>query len=463
MSTWRSRARSKVSRLLEADRYTLAAGLALAVLFGVWLFTRGASLTHDEAVYVDVAQHLLRSDYYPGEVFLRHPPLGLGLLAGWTELGLGLQAWPLPWGIATVGLVAAALRARQATPWALAPLAASPAVVGMLGVTMYPPLATFLAFAGWAWASGRPGLEALAWNLAILTHELALLVLAFVLAPRIFRLVLRERAPGRALRALAPYPAALAWGGVMLAGIFVGSDPRGGVVGSITDPSPNVVGILAVKPFVSLVFLAVLAPLARWPDPDHPARGLTVAAAVAVVAAPFYRYLVALVPLAVIWADADPPETVSKIGPALLLAGSLLATGGALAATVHGFDSPNGADLPGLVDHREGASLLEDGETTVVRSPVSHAHVLRGEGWSLVSTGATAPDDLRLDRGPETVWLLRAETLPGLQELARAEPVDAALVPATWGGWIEELAGDGWTRAGTAGGFVRLEAPPSGG
>lgn len=450
------------ARLGEYDRWTLGALVAALAFLAGWRLTWGASLTHDEAVYVDVIRGGFASTYYPGDLFLRHPPLGLGLLAAWDAAGLPLRAWPVPWGLAAVGLSAAALRAREATPWALAPLVASPALLPLVGVTMYPPMVAFLALAAYGWAARRPWVEAVAWNLAVLAHELALLVLAFRLAPRGLAM-LRERAAPRAwLAEAARYPAAWAWGSVMLAGVLGGGDPRGGVLALVLDPSPNAAAVLALKPLIGILVLLALAPLLRWPAPGHAARGYTVAALVAAVAAPFYRYLAALVPVMAVAAAEDPPAWAGDAWPAVLVAAGLLAAGGAAATVGTGVDSLNAADLPGLVDHEEGAELLEPGETTVLRSPVSLAHVLRAQGWTVVATGDEAPDRLVLERGGEQVTLVRAETLAGAREDARTAPVDAALVPAAWSGWLNGLEADGWTSSGTAGGLVRLEAPPGG-
>ncbi len=442
-------------------RAWLVVGLLGGVFLAVWGWTRGASLTHDEVVYVDVARHLLTSDYYPGDLFLRHPPLGLGLLGAWQALGLPLRAWAVPWSLAGIALVAAGLREREAPIWALAPLVVALAVLALVSVTMYPPLLAFLGLAAYGWARRSRWLEAIGWNLAVLTHELALLVLAFRLAPRALAYLRRgETSASRWAGLVWPYPGAVAWGLVMIAGLVHGGDPRGGLVATVVDPSPNALTVMSLKPMIGLFMAAVLAPLVRWPTRGaHPARGLAVAAGVAVIAAPFHRYLVALLPLVIVTAGAVEPRWLDDRWPTLALAGALLAGGGVLATTVQGVDTLNAADVPGLVDHRSGASLLEPDETAVVRSPVSFAHVLRDDGWTLAGTGEVAPSEVHLTRDGSRIVLLRAETTARLVELTGQHEVDAALIPATWETVIASLEGSGWTPGQTQGNLMRLEAP----
>lgn len=445
----------------ERWRCWLVVGLTAGVFLAVWAWTRGASLTHDEVVYVDVARHLLTSDYYPGELFLRHPPLGLGLLGAWQALGLPLRAWAVPWTLAGIGLVAAGVRERDGPTLALAPLVASPAVLALVSVTMYPPLLAFLGLAAYGWTRRSRWLEAIGWNLAVLTHELALLVLAFRLAPQAVAYVKhRERRLARWARLVWPYPAAVAWGLVVLAGLVQGGDPRGSLIATVVDPSPNGARVLEMKPMIGVFAAATLVPLARWPRrADHPARGLAVAAAVAILAGLFYRYLVAVLPMMIVLAGSLEPRWLDERWPTLALAGALLAGGGVLATTVQGVDTLNAADVPGLVDHRTGATLLEPDETVIVRSPVSYAHVLRDDGWRLTATGEVAPTELHLARDGSTIVLLRAETTARVIELTGQHEVDAALIPATWEEVLADLKTDGWTVDGSADRLVRLTAP----
>lgn len=454
--------RGWTQRLDRDRRLALGILVASAVLAGAVAFIWDATLTHDEVVYVDIASHLLSSDYYPGDLFLRHPPLGLGLLSVWQAAELPLRAWPLPWGLAGIALTGAALRVRDGTMAALAPIVASPALLPMTSVTIYPPLFAFLGLAAWGWASGRRGAEVIGWNLAVLTHELALLVLAFSLAPRaIGYLGDRETDPRRWASLVVPYPAAVAWGLVMIGGLFQGSDPRGGLLSALWDPTPNALAVWKLKPVIGLVFLATLAPIMRWPrDPRDPARGLTAAAVLAIVVVPFYRYLLALVPILAVVAAADPPGwTDERRWPTVLVLTAMLATGGALALTTQGVDTLNAGGVPGLVDHEAGASLLGEDETVIVRSPVSFAHVLRDDGWRLASTGEVAPSEIQLVSGNRSITLLRAETLAKMRTLSDERPVDAVLVPSSWEGVISSLQGTGWTPTDQAGGLTRLSAP----
>lgn len=442
-------------------RAWLVVGLLGGVFLAVWGWTRGTSLTHDEVVYVDVARHLLTSDYYPGDLFLRHPPLGLGLLGAWQAIGLPLRAWAVPWSLAGIGLVAAGLREREGPVWALAPLVVSPAVLALASVTMYPPLLAFLGLAAYGWARRSRWLEAIGWNLAVLTHELALLVLAFRLAPRALAYLRRgETSASRWAGLVWPYPAAVAWGVVMIAGLVHGGDPRGGLLAVAVDPSPNALAVMQLKPMIGLFFAAALAPLVRWPTRGaHPARGLALAAGTAVIVAPFHRYLVALLPLMIVTAGAVEPRWLDDRWPTLALAGALLAGGGVLATTVQGVDTLNAADVPGLVDHRAGTTLLEPDETVIVRSPVSYAHVLRDDGWTLAGTGEVAPSEVHLTRDGSKIILLRAETKARMDALTETRDVDAAVLPAPWSGILADLKTDGWTVDGSADRLVRLTAP----
>lgn len=350
-----------------------------------------------------------------------------------------------------------ALRERRAPGWLLAPVVVSPAALALVSVTMYPPLFLFLSLTAWGWARGDRPVEVAGWNLAILVHELALLVLAFRLLPRAIALVdRRELDPRPWLREAAPYPAAIAWGLVMVLGLLAGGDPRGGIVASIVDPSPNAQNVMRLKPGISLVFALTLVPLLRWPrlsGPEDRSWGLTIATALGIIAAPFYRYMVALVPLLVAARALEGPSGLrGSKGLALVLGGSLLASAGAGWAVTRGADPINAADVPGLVDHEDAVQLLEPGERTVVRSPPSFAHVLRERGWTLVATGGIGPNHLVLERSNETITLLRAETP---SRLAMIEPVDAVVLPTGWERFARELPGGEWTPEADAGRMTR--------
>lgn len=462
----------------DARRIWLAAGIAAAVYLAVWAFTVGEPLTYDEAVYVDTAEHLLESTFYPGDLFTRHPPMGLAALAGWVTLDLPLRAWPAVWTLAGVGLLAGAIEAREGEPWLLAPVVASPAILPLVSVTMYPPLFTFLALAAWGWAREHRGAELAGWNLAIITHELALLVLALRLLPRAVALIRRRVLRPKAwLSAAAPYPAALAWGTVMVAGLATGGDPRGGVVKYVLEPTANALAILEIKPLISVVLAVSLLPLLRWPSlsgsdevgdsssawpPWRPPVGsedwgLVVGAIVAIVASPFYRYLLVLVPLLVVYRAARPTDwTAGRKGAVTLLATALMASGAAGAMTVQGVDPVNAASIPGLTDDERAVELVEPGESVAVRSPPSMAVLLEDRGWQVTATGESSPSILVLERGGDRIVLHRFES----QASASSPDVDAALIPASWDGWTEEMEADGWTQTDQAGDLVRLEAPP---
>jgi hypothetical protein len=426
-----------------------AAGLAFAAL---WWSTLGTTPTHDEVIYLDVAEHPFTSTFYPGDTFLRHPPMGLALLSGWLTLGLAARAWPLVWTLAGLGLLGDAIHQRGRSPLALAAIVlAAPVALPLATVTLYPPLFFFLALAAWGWARDRRDVETVAWNLAVFTHELALLVLAVLLAVRAAGLV-RER--NRDLRSWArlvwPYPAAIAWGAVMVGNLAV-QDGRGDYLATLLDPSPNVASIIQLTPWVGLVILAVAVPLLADPReaPSGADRGLWLATIAAAIAAPFYRYVLPIATLAA-GRGTDGPRLA---GDGALVLAALLATGAMLGTTLTGNDPLNAANMPGLVDHEEARELVGPGETVVVRSTPSFAHALADEGWRVAATAPTGPATVELARGEEDIVLHRAETYARLHEVG---PVDAVVLPAVWSHAGEDLPGD-WTRTDTAGGAARWE------
>jgi len=447
----------------EADRegrdrrFWALAILAGLVFVAVWLATVGATPTHDEAVYLDVADHPFTSSLYPGDTFLRHPPLGLALLGAWTTLGLAARAWPLVWTLAGLGVLADGLRRREGSPaWLLGPVLAAPVAVPLTTVTLYPPLFFFLAVVAWAWATGRRDVEVVAWNLAVFVHELALLLLAVLLATRAIG-YLRDRVDDwhTWARLVWPYPAALVWGTIMLAHLLAG-DGRGDYLATITDPSPNVAAILGLKPWAGLVLLATLAPFLVDPRRTGSRRdaGLGLAGLVAAVASPFYRYALPLVPLLVVRRGIEPPTWWERWGPTPLLAGALLVSGLALGTAVTGHDTLNAANLPGLVDHEEASELVGPREHVVVRSSPSFARALAADGWTITGTAPTGPATVELARGNETIVLHRAETYERLRELDR---IDAIVVPATWTNVPDELPVGTWTKTDEAGSATRWE------
>lgn len=447
---------STLARRVDA-RFWALVGLVCLVFVAAWATTLDASLTHDEAVYVDVAEDPLESTFYPEDTFLRHPPLGLGLLAAWMTVGLPLRAWPLVFSLGGFVLLGHALRTREASPAWLAPAAvAAPVAVPLLTVTLYPPLFFFLSLAAWAWSQGRQLTGILAWNLAVFTHELALLLLGVLLLARAASYVqegVRDRA--RWAQLVWPYPAAIAWGGVMLWLLVSASDGRGSYLSTILDPSPNVAAILALKPWVGLVILVTAVPLLVHPRREG-SRGLalTVAVVLAALTGPFYRYVLPVVPALVVMRARRRPRWFAKVGAVGILAASLLATGMAMGATVTGHDTLNAANMPGLVDHEEAAGLIEPGETVLVRSSPSFAHVLAEEGWQVTGTAATGPATLELARGEERIVLHRGETYERLREV---DDVDALVFPATWRTVPDELPTGEWTEVEEAGGAIRWE------
>lgn len=439
-------------------RFWALAGLVCLAFLAMWLATTGASLTHDEAVYADIATHPFSSSFYPGDIFLRHPPLGLGLLAGWMTLELPLRAWPLAWSLGGLLVLADAIRQRDGSPaWLIPPALAAPVAIPLLTVTLYPPLFFFLALAAWAWACQRRDVEIVSWNLAVFTHELALLLLAFLLAARAASYV-REgvRDGSRWARLVWPYPAAVVWGSVMVFTLLRSTDARGGYLASIVDPSPNIAAILGLKPWVGLIILLTVLPLLVDPRRDDTTRvaGLVAASIAAILTAPFYRYALPLVPPLAVLCAGRPPAWFQRVGPIPILVAAVFVSGLAVGATVSGADTLNAANIPGLVDHEEAASLIGPGEHVVVRSSPSFAWTLADGGWRITQTAATGPAIIVLERGNERIVLHRAETFQRLHEV---DEVDAVVFPSTWRNVPDRLPGDGWSKAGEAGGATRWE------
>lgn len=445
------------ARLSPRWRFRGLVALAVLAFVAVWLTTADASLTHDEVVYLDVADHPFTSSFYPGDTFLRHPPLGLAFLSAWTAIGLPLRVWSLVWTLGGLGVLADAIHRRDGSPlWLFPVVLAAPVTIPLVTVTMYPTLFFFLAVAAWGWAARRRDAEVVGWNLAVFTHELALLLLAVLLATRAARFVRERRSDLRDWAGLVwPYPAAIAWGTVMVVNLLAG-DARGGYLASITDPSPNVAAILGLKPWAGLVILLTALPylaVAAREASDRDA-GLLAATLVAALTAPFYRYLVPLMPaLAVTRADG-PPAWWKRWGPAPLVVAALLATGLALGATVTGHDTLNAGNTPGLVDHREARELVEPGEHVVVRSSPSFAHVLAADGWRIEATAPTGPATVELARGDERIVLHRAETYQRLEEIDR---IDALVFPSSWTNVEEEAPRGPWTPVAERGGMTRWE------
>lgn len=448
----------RTRRLTGDARFWALVGLACLIFATVWVWTLGASLTHDEAVYIDVAEHPFDSSFYPGDVFLRHPPLGLALLSAWTGLGLMARVWPLVWTLGGLLVLGDAIRRRDGSPvWLFPSVLAAPAVIPLVSVTLYPPMFFFLAAAAWGWAARRRDVEVAGWNLAAFTHELALLVLAFVLAPRALRIARDRFTDWRAWgRLVQPYPAAVAWGLVMTAYFMTPADGRGSYLATLGDPGPNVSSILALTPWVGLIILVTVLPLLVDPRRSGLDRdaSMVAASAAAVVAAPFYRYVLPLLPTLASLRAAQPPGWWERWGWTPVVLGALVATGLSVGAIVTGQDTLNAANTPGLVDHEEAVELVHAGETVVVRSTPSFARALEDRGWRIVDTAATGPATVEMARDGDRIVLHRAETY---ERLAEVDGVDAVVFPSTWTNVPEDLPGDPWTRAGEAGGATRWE------
>lgn len=438
--------------------FAVAAGVYLVA----WTPTLGASPTYDEAVYLDLAQHPLRSSYYPDDPFLRHPPLSTVLLAGWTAVeDLPVRAWPAVWSLAGLALLAAALHAVRGPPWLmLVPVVTLPVAVPLVNVTMYPLLFACLALAAWGRAARHRWAELAGWNLAVLTHELALALLALTLLPRALRL-LRERSTelDAWLSFVVPYPAGVAWGLVALYGVVGGGDAR--VTGILTGiTSPTGMATIALLPVHSLV-LGLAAGCLVWLASGARDRvaswGARWGAVGVIVISPFYRYLLVPVPWLVLHA-AQAPDAHRPRTAALVLATALLSTvlGGAL--VLSGTDTWNGSDVPGLYDHGDAAALVAAGDEVLLRDPPALAYALQEEGWRVTATGPDGPSLLVLERQGETITLVRAGAKP---EFQRAERHQTVLAATSWDDTIDELTARGWTLGQSAGGLVRL-APPAG-
>lgn len=449
----------------RARRHLLAAGLACTVYLAVWALVRSASLTYDEAVYVDLASHPLSSSYYPEDPFLRHPPLGILLLAGHLALEVPARLFPVPFTLGGIALLSLALHRADASPWpVLVPVLALPALVPLISVSMYPVLFLLVSLAAWARVARRRGLELVGWNLAALTHELTVLLLAVILVPVLVRRVRQGAGVLRGtLRTAVPYPAAVGWGLLSLALLVSGGEHRALTILDHAEEGSSTVGeILALKAVHTGVLVLVFAPVApfllSWRGEPWD-RGMRVSAFVAIVAAPFYRYLTVLLAPVLVQGWRGPDRPRGRAAFALVVLPALLSTTLSGALILSGTDIVNDADLPGLVDHEAATALVAPGETVLLRSVPALAHTLGEEGYRVVSTGPHGPSTLTLERGQDRIVLVRIESKG---EARAAPPGTVVLVPASWDGVLLDLTSRGWLRDDERGGLVRL-APDGGG
>lgn len=257
---------------------------------------------YDEAVYVNLAQHPLHSDFYPEPIFSRHPPAHHFLLAAWGRaVGFGEVAMRLPSLLfAGATLVVAYLLARRVLSRGGALVATALLTFSVLhqqysqAATMYSMAAFFVTLCAYGMTSGNEPLVAAGFVGAIYTHYFG-----FLLAPPLLLFYHRQYAGDwrRIAGRVALYAAAYApWMLVAIRGAAIHAGRTGGVqwefhwLNLLRQLSPALlVGCLCV-PFVRRRDRAI--------QPMLLLCGLFLASAPFLL--PFQRYLVPFLPVLIV-------------------------------------------------------------------------------------------------------------------------------------------------------------------
>lgn len=433
---------------------------ALLVLVARFVMIARASLSYDEATYVEIAAHPWTSSFYPETFFVRHPPLYFLLLGAWTALvGTSEAIVRFPSLLATTcGVVLtwdAVRRTAGDQAAALAGLLLGTSflvLVYALQSTMYPFAFALAALGVWAHVRGKVPIERLAVALLPLVHlfgfGIALVWLwrrratrrrdAWLLLPGAVWLVgalvavVATRAP--AGPSLGP-----AWQALRVFAIFYEG---------FSDPRAIVVHALVVLIALLLLNPALLYPAWNARRSWSPWAFAGAALVVAVLPGPgFLRY--ALLPLPFVLVAGSPrlsgPSPHRKRLAAAAVAFSLVGLGSAAAFVGGSIDPRAGNDVPGALDWRAVADRVVSANLTPLFSPAPTAvayYLAKDHGMWIVDS-SKGPGWLVLD-GPR-----------GRVDV-REVPQHGALADVAAGGAYVAVP-DAWspTRAGlAAAGFV---------
>lgn len=168
----------------------LPAILLLGAFAAVTGWDLDGSFYWDEAVYADLAQHPLRSDFYATSeaIFTRHPPLYPLLLNGLARLPFDLEvtarAAGIAFAVAGLALVFGALAGagRRRTALAVLALGCANTLVQQYAqsASMYAPLLFFHALLAWGWTRRNAAAQVVGMVGGLYTNYLAVFAIAAV-------------------------------------------------------------------------------------------------------------------------------------------------------------------------------------------------------------------------------------------------------------------------------------------
>lgn len=419
------------------------AGAAVGVQFGL---LAGASLSYDEATYVELAQHPWRSSFYPDAWFVRHPPAYFVFLWFWTGLfGASEIAVRFPSLLLSLGALAAVWDALRRTATAAAAgvgalILGASFLVGTYGLqaTMYPLAFAAIASGAWAHTTRRSSWERIGLIVACLTHYIGYVYLAAFL--------LRSRNRREDLAAVSPALAFLPAAGL---GAFVVGNPAGPGWGpgwqllrafsllyeATLDPGQIVrhVGIFALI----LLLLNPVLLRALWSSRRDWTPWAWAAAVLVALILPgpgFLRYALLVLPVVAVVATPRlfaAPRPRRAVAAALALAlVSLIFSSTYIRSSM---DPSAGNDVPGSVDWSSVANLVarQNPTTALTPAPPALAYYLVHENGFRIIDAAHGPGRLALRDSAGRLWtLLEAPDPEALRE--GAAPGTLLVVPTRW-------------------------------
>jgi 4-amino-4-deoxy-L-arabinose transferase-like glycosyltransferase len=451
-------------------------GLAFAVaaLVARYAFAATASLTYDEATYVELARHPWHSSYYPDRVFVRHPPLAFLVLGAWTAV-----AGEADWAVRLPGLLLCL--AAVVLVWDTVRRRSGPAAAGLAGIllglsfpwlvygiqaTMYPLAAFFAALATHAAARGRDRLALGAGTALALTHLFGFVFLALWV----------WKAPDRRRALLRTWPA-WAWVAAASVAVLAARNQAGPGLGPAWQLARTFelayqltqerdAGLLHL--FAFLLSLLMLHPLLlerAWFGQDRRTPwglGFLALTAFLLTGPAFLRYTAVLVPFA-FFLGFPPAPRMEHAGRRAAIA-VLVALAASTAATAYvnsGLDAGAQNDVPGLVDWRGAADLAAgSGATRVVAAapPPMAFYLERGHGFHVASQ-RSGPDVLPMDGpGGRHLEVRAAHDAEGFR--AADDGHALLVVPDTQTGTLAGLFRAGYVVCGSVQGAYLLAGSP---